>query len=153
MTLIAWTILLVVAGLLLLFFEFLLPTHAILGAFGVLALLAAVGVCYRHNPTAAVVMLLSFVVATPFVWTLAVKIWPKTYVGRHMLLPPAQPADPRLDFQIGQTGTSVSELKPMGECLFNGKKIAARAITGLIPPGANVQIISADGRTALVQQI
>jgi membrane-bound ClpP family serine protease len=153
MTFLGATILLVAVGLLLILLEILLPTHAILGAFGILCLLASVGICYRLNPTASLILLLSFAILTPFAWTLAVKIWPKTYFGKRILLPPALSASGNLDFQIGQTGAALSDLKPMGECLFNGKKIAARAQSGLIPAGAHVQIISADGRIALVQQI
>ncbi len=119
MTLIGWIIFLGVAGLLLLVAELILPAHGLLGALGVLCFLAAVGICFRLNQWFALALFLALVAATPVAWSAAVRIWPRTPVGRHIVLQPVEINRDPLPFRIGQTGYSLSELKPMGECDFD----------------------------------
>jgi membrane-bound ClpP family serine protease len=152
MTLVGWIILLVVAGLVLLAAELMLPSHGVLGALAVLCLLGSVGVCFRVSQWASLALFLAMVGATPFAWSAAVRIWPKTPVGRRMVLQPVENARPLLPFQIGQTGVSLSELKPMGECDFGGRRVEARCEAGFIEAGARVVVVSADGRRATVRE-
>ena len=152
MTLVGWIILLVVAGLVLAAAELMLPAHGVLGALGVLCLLASVGVCFRVHQWAALALFLAMVAATPFAWSAAVRIWPKTPIGRRMVLQPVVNARQPLAFQIGQIGVSLSELKPMGECDFGGRRVEARCESGFIAAGARVVIVSADGRRATVRE-
>jgi membrane protein implicated in regulation of membrane protease activity len=153
MTSAGWLIFLLVAAALLLLAEFLLPAHGSLGAFGVLCLLAAVGLCYRINPWAAVALLLALVAVMPFAWSAAVRIWPRTPVGRRVLLPPVPDEEHPLEFQLGQVGVAISELRPMGECELGGQRVAARADAGIIAAGTRVIVVSADGRTAAVRAL
>ncbi|MFI5378906.1 MAG: NfeD family protein [Tepidisphaerales bacterium] len=152
MTLVGWIIFLVVAGLVLLVAELMLPSHGLLGALAVLCLLGSVGVCFRVNQWAAVVLLLAMVVATPFAWSAAVRIWPRTPVGRRIVLQPVENARLPLPFQLGQTGIALSELKPMGECDFGGRRVEVRCESGFIAAGTRVVIVSADGRRATVRE-
>ena len=153
MTLLGWIILLMVSGIVLLVAELMLPSHGVLGALAVLCLLGSVGVCFRVNQWAALALFLAMIAATPFAWSAAVRIWPKTPIGRRMVLQPVENARQPLPFQIGQTGVSLSELKPMGECDFSGRRVEARCESGFIAAGVRVVIVSADGRRATVREV
>jgi membrane-bound ClpP family serine protease len=150
--LLSWIIALLAIGLALIVAEIFLPAWGILGGLGAVALLAAVGVCYRLEPWMSLAMLLAMVALTPLVWRLALRIWPKTPIGRRLLLPEVENTAEPLPFQIGQEGTAISELKPMGECQFGARRVAARSRQGIIHPGTRVTVVSADGRTATVQE-
>jgi len=145
------TLLLLLAGVFLLAAELFLPTHGLVGAMGALCLLAAVGYCFQYNQWLAVGLLLAIVIATPFAWSLAIRIWPKTPMGRRMILPTVQSTDEPLPFQIGQQGVTLSALRPMGECELDGKRLSACAEDGMIPAGTPVIVVSADGRMPLVR--
>src|SRR5262245_25233943 len=88
--------LLLAIGAILLFAELLLPTHGLLGLAGGGAILCAVFAVSRRNPWAGLALLLVLAAATPFVWAAAMKIWPRTPLGRRIVLPPpdAPAADP-----------------------------------------------------------
>ncbi|MGA2497335.1 MAG: NfeD family protein [Tepidisphaeraceae bacterium] len=152
MTLAGWIILLIVAGAVLLVAELMLPSHGVFGALAVLCVLGSVGICFRVNPWAALWLFLVMVGATPFVWSAAVRIWPRTPLGRRMVLQPVENARQPLPFQIGQIGVALSELKPMGECDFGGRRVEVRCESGFVAAGARVVVVSADGRRATVRE-
>jgi membrane-bound ClpP family serine protease len=152
-TLAGWLILLLVAGAVLLLAELILPAHGVLGACGVVSMLCAVGVCFRLSPWASLGLLLAMLLATPFAWSAAVRIWPNTPIGRRVVLPRVEMERAPMAFQLGQKGVAVGDLKPMGECSFEGKRVDARAESGIIPAGTPVVVVSADGRMATVRAV
>ena len=46
-----------------------------------------------------------------------------------------------LPVQIGQTGTTVSELRPMGTCDFAGQRVEAISELGIIPRGQQIRVV------------
>ena len=153
MTLVGWSILLFVLGALLIIAELILPAAGIIGVMGGGAVVAGVVVCFLISPLIGMVAATGAVAAAPGVWLLFLKLYPRTYVGRKTLLPPATPTESVLPVQIGQTGTAVSELKPMGICDFDGTRVEAHSEHGLLPVGTRVVIINLDQRRPVVRKI
>jgi membrane-bound serine protease (ClpP class) len=153
MTGLEWLVALLVAGVVLVLAELVLPTHGVLGVLGVLCFLAAVGVCYSLSQWGAVLMLLALLAATPVAWSAAVRWWPYTFTGRRIFLPPVVSQPEPLPFQIGQEGIAVSDLRPMGECELGGRRVSARGEGPVIAAGTRVVVVSADGRTPLVRPV
>src|SRR5688572_986522 len=81
-------ILLFAFGAILLLAEVILPTYGILGVFGVIALLAGVAMCFRINQYAGLTAAVLLVVLMPFAGMLWVKVWPRTYAGKRLILGP-----------------------------------------------------------------
>jgi membrane-bound serine protease (ClpP class) len=146
-------ILLLLAGLLLLVAEMLLPTQGVLGLVGAVALAASVVTCFRIDSRLGFATLVAMVVAAPFAWMLFVKVWPRTRVGRRMILAPASGALPDATVALGQTGVTVSELRPMGVCAFGNERVEARAERGTIPSGTRVQVVDLTDRRATVRAV
>ena len=146
-------ILLLLAGLLLLVAEMLLPTQGILGLVGAAALAASVVTCFRIDSRLGFATLVAMVVAAPFAWMLFVKVWPRTPVGRRMILAPTTGALPGAEVAVGQTGVAVSELRPMGVCSFGDDRIEARAERGTIPAGTRVRVVELIDRRPTVRAV
>ena len=148
MTPIGLAILLFVIAAALLVAEMLLPSHGVLGGLAVLAMVAGVVVCYRISHALALYVALGLTAAAPVVGGLWMKLWPKTPLGRRVILGPARPGGaPVAQLAVGATGVVVSELRPMGVCEFDGERVEARAEHGVLPAGRRVAVIAVvDGR-------
>ena len=135
--------LLIASGIVLLIGEALLPTHGILGVCGGVAIILAVFAAGRQNPWSGLALMVAVAVSIPFVWTAFVKIWPKTPVGRRLILPPVGDKPITLPIQIGQSGVTLSELRPMGLCEFaNDLRIEVISDQGIVPANTKVKIIA-----------
>jgi membrane-bound ClpP family serine protease len=135
-------LLLLAIGAVLIVAELLLPSHGMLGIGATAAILGAVYVCSRQSIWAGLALLVALAIATPFVWTAFLKIWPKTPVGRRVILPPIEATHPPLAVRIGQSGVTVSELRPMGTCEFEGVRLEAISEHGLVAPGTAVKVVA-----------
>ena len=141
------TLLLLAGGVALLVVEMLLPTHGLLGVVGAAALVAAVVVSFRADRRVGLGLAVALVALSPFAAMLWVKVWPKTAVGKRMILAPVKEAPAAPVVRVGQAGVTASELRPMGVCDFGAERVEARAERGTIPPGRRVEVIAlVDGR-------
>jgi membrane-bound serine protease (ClpP class) len=146
------TAILLAIGVILLIGELLLPTGGMLGVIGVGAALAAIVAAGMRNAWAAAFLTLALALATPLFWTLAIKLWPRTFVGRRMMLPPVDNTPPPAPVTVGQTGVAVSELRPMGICEFDtggpagqtgGRvRVEAHSEHGIVEPGKTVRVVA-----------
>jgi membrane-bound serine protease (ClpP class) len=142
-------ILLFAAGVVLLLAEVALPAHGVIGLLGAAAIVAGVGVVFYLNQWAGLALAAALTVATPFAIGLWVKVWPRTPMGRRLILsaPRAgdkghRPADAAPAVRIGQAGVAVSELRLGGTCEIAGERLGCRAEHELIPRGTPVRVIA-----------
>jgi membrane-bound ClpP family serine protease len=134
--------LLMAIGVVLMIAELLLPSHGILGLGAAGCILGAVFVASRQNAWAGLALLVGVVALTPFAWVAFVKIWPKTPIGKRIVLPPVA-NDPQAQLvRIGQAGVTVSELRPIGVCDFDGVRIEAHSEHGMVSPGTAVKVVA-----------
>ena len=148
MTPISLAILFFVVAAALLIAEVLLPSHGVLGILAVAAMVAGVVVCYRISHAMGLYVALGLAAAAPFAGALWIKLWPKTPVGRRLILGPVAPGGaPVAQLPVGTAGVVATELRPMGLCDFNGVRVEARAERGVLPAGSRVKVIAVvDGR-------
>lgn len=150
---VTFAILLFAAGLVLMVIEVLLPAYGLIGIAGVLCLLGGVGVCFWINQWLGVAALAGLGVAAPFGWALWAKIWPHTPIGRRMMLQPVAKSPRPPAVRVGQSGVTVSELRPAGLCEFGAERLEAFSEGAVIPPNTAVRVIGlVDGR-AMVRAV
>jgi membrane-bound ClpP family serine protease len=137
-------ILLTAAGVVLLVGELLLPTHGILGLLGLLCLGAGLVVIFTVNRWAGLIVFLAAIVASPFLVTLAMKVWSRTSVGRGIILDPAPATVAPSPVAVGQTGVAISALRPMGECEFGAVRLEVTSDMGMIEAGTKVRVVAID---------
>lgn len=139
--------LLFAAGVLVLIAELFLPSHGVLGVLGAGLLVAGVVQTYRFGgERAGTVAGLACLAALPAFAFAAVKVWPKTWIGRRIV--PPNPIATRSDTSvpteelsryIGKTGQATSPLRPVGICEFDGRRLSCIAEFGMLDAGATVE--------------
>ena len=118
-----WAILLLIVGLMLLIAELFLPSGGVLGLLAAAALVGSVLLAFRSGGTrAGMVFMLLLAVAIPAVIGFGLQLWPKTPLGRRMLLarPKPEEFDPQdqhdheLSMLVGKVGRTITQLRPAG---------------------------------------
>lgn len=147
--------LLIVIGLVLLFLETLLP-GLIAGALGLLSLGAAVVYGYmefgaRTGNTALAIVLLLLGIGT----VLWVKFFPDSAVAKVFVsnrqIGNIDAEKPEL---LGQTGVTVTALRPAGTSMINGKRIDVVAADGtFVEKGTPVKVIEIEGLRVVVRPV
>lgn len=139
---IALSLLLLAVAAVLLVGELLLPTHGILGLMGLICLAGAIGATFYINRWLGLGVFLAAVVASPFAWSIGLKLWERSPVGRRVLLPPMEAPRPVMPVKLGQVGTAFSEMRPMGEVDFGDERMEATSERGIIAAGQKVKVVA-----------
>jgi membrane-bound serine protease (ClpP class) len=145
------------SGILLIVLELFLPTGGITGIIGLGAIGVGIYSAYLISPGAALFSVIGVVLALPVAVAFVVKYWHKTPAGR--LMSPENPEltpDDRMPVSeltelLGATGKSVTMLRPVGTCEFNGKRIECKAEYGMIEAGTEVTAVRLIDRTVVVR--
>jgi membrane-bound serine protease (ClpP class) len=153
MTPIPLILLLLAIGIVLLVAELLLPTHGMLGILGLLCGVGAIVVCFRINQWLGFGVFLGAIVASPFALALAMKIWAASPIGKRMILQNASVAPAPAPVRLGQVGSAVTEMRPMGECDFGDHRLEAVSELGIIPAGQQVKVVAIDNGRPTVRPL
>jgi membrane-bound serine protease (ClpP class) len=138
-------------GVILFIAELMLPTHGVLGILGGGAMIWGLVVCTKQIEWAGLSLLVAVAAATPLVWIWILKIWPRTPMGRRIMLPNVPPPIDELVVRVGQIGTAVSELRPMGTCEFDGTRIESMSEHGIVPAGTSVKVVALANQRPVVR--
>ena len=138
-------------GVILFIAELMLPTHGVLGILGGGAMVWALVVCTKQNAWAGLSLLVAVAAATPLMWIWVLKIWPRTPMGRRIMLPDPAPPIESLPVRVGQIGTVVNELRPMGTCEFDGTRIESMSEYGIVPAGTSVKVVALANQRPVVR--
>lgn len=134
-------------GIILLIAELMLPAQGVLGVLGGIAIVWAVGYTFTIHQWVGVAVMLATLAASPFAVQLALHVWPKTPVGRRVVLQPVDSLVQMPRVGVGQIGVASSELRPTGLCDFEGARHEARSESGVIRNGQTVQVAAiVDGK-------
>ncbi|MBI1248925.1 hypothetical protein GC197_13925 [bacterium] len=152
-------ILILLFGFALLFLEVLLPTAGVLGFFGVVALVSAVVYGFlKCDLGVATGLLVLTVILVPFVLSLAVEIWPRTPIGKMILL------DTKVDdgssgqaespvHLVGRQGIAKSDLLPSGIAEIDGKRWDVVAVGPVVDRGELIEVVEVEGNRVFVTRI
>ena len=154
---------LIVAGLLLLVAELLLPSH---GAFLALSLSVIVlGVTmtfiYSEDPTVGLITLVAVFIALPSVAGIMLHYWPRTRVGKRLLLNTpdedatvaSMPVNLELEQLRGRFGRAVSSLRPAGVAEFDGRRVDSITEGMMVEPGQWVRCIDVRAGKVIVRPV
>ena len=133
---------------------------------GILSIAAAASLIYGIVRCFLVSQLLGFIVAVVAVVTLPVfiiamvRIWPNTWIGKRVAIRKAQRAVPggsipdsgKLDTLLGQSGQTITDLRPVGAVMFGQDRVDCVAETGQIEKGSEVTVIRVEGVRVVVRE-
>jgi membrane-bound ClpP family serine protease len=158
MSTLAWPILLLAFGLLLLIAEVFVPSGGLIGILAICCLVISVWQAFRQSTTVGLWFLMGDFLLMPVALAVAVYLWPKTPLARRVFLKPPEPdeievahSSQRLDHLIGQFGRALTPLRPSGLVDFDGRRLDALSEDGLIPSGALVQAVRVRGGQLIVR--
>ena len=130
---IAWAILLMLVGCVLVVLEVFIPSGGIISILAAVSFIASIFIAFQPSPTTGPTTGLIFtattVLAVPTLIALAFKYWPKTPMGKAFLgeLPTEEevlPEDPRRAL-LGRVGVARSKMLPSGAVEIDGQMIDA----------------------------
>ncbi len=151
--------LLYLIGIILLIVELFLPAYGLLGLIGVGVLGLALYETYQRNDVAALIGLAVIAVCLPLGLIFSVKNWHRTPVGRRLAPPnPTLTEEDRMPVEhmqvlVGTVGRSLTPLRPVGICEFDGRRVECKAEYGMIDKDVNVQAVRLIDRTLAVREV
>ena len=151
-TIYIWLITLLSIALILYVAEVFIPSHGVLTILATGCLVVCVAICFAIDRWLGVGVMAALAVLGPIGIALGVSAWQRTPIGRRMVLTSSVGEAPKPFVLVGSVGTSVTELRPMGECEFDGNRIEARSELGrIVPAGQQVTVISLHDGVAVVR--
>lgn len=159
MNFLLWAALLLLIGLALLVLEMLIPSGGILGVVSALSVLAAIVLAFVDGPGTGLAFVLTTVVAIPAILAAAVRVWPDTPMGRHILLRvptpeevlPDSPLRRELKLLVGKYGVAKSVMLPSGVVVIDGRTIDAVGQGVAIEPGQRIRVVEVRGTRVVVR--
>jgi len=146
-------ILLYGVGALMLLAELFIPSHGLLTVAALGFLIAAIVKTFSVGGRGAgVIAIFACLVLLPTFAYYAVKYWPHTPIGRKIsppnpVLTSSDTSVPieEITSMIGKSGRSLTPLRPVGICEFNGRRIACVAEFGMVEAGVTVEGVGIKG--------
>jgi membrane-bound ClpP family serine protease len=156
---IAWAILLLLIGCVLVVVEVFVPSGGIISILSAVAFITSIMVASWEGPTTGPVTGLAFagisLFAVPTITILAFKYWPTTRMGKAFLgeLPREDevvPEDPRRTL-IGRVGVARSKMLPSGAVEIDGQMVDAVSQGQAIDPGTYVVVVEVRANRVVVR--
>ncbi len=158
-----WLVLgLILVGLLAVVIEIFVPAGGLIGIAGLGCYIAGIVLTFRNfNPTTGFIMLALTVAAAPAFFILAFRIFPKTFMGKRLILKNSQLSgsgytsytSERYTDLVGQEGEALTMLRPSGVIRIDEKKYSVVTGGEYIEPGDSVRISIVEGSRIVVRKI
>jgi membrane-bound serine protease (ClpP class) len=137
--------------------EIFIPSHGVLTVAGLGIFGAAIYMTFRQSETAGYIALLASLILLPCMVFISVKYWHRTPMGKRISPPnPVLTAadlgdwEARLSPFVGKVGRSLSPLRPVGTCEFDGQRLECIAEMGMIERDQLVKAVAVRGRNLAV---
>ena len=143
--------------------EILSPSGGLLAVTAFVTAITSVVIGWTYSGTFALTLLLVYLLTTPALFGLLIRMWPKTRIGRNMLNrdtlrsesdePPPVTLDgvPLADL-VGRFGKATCDLLPHGQVKIENHKAAAVSTGMPIDTGTLVEVVRVVGREVQVRQ-
>lgn len=139
--------------------EVFVPSGGIISICSLACVIAGVAIFFNHSTLAGWIGIFTAIIMIPVVVIFAYHIFPKTSFGKAVTLKPTErtpgdalPAGESLQQLLGQTGTVISPLRPVGTVDFDGQRIECVAEAGYVQKEKQVKVIRVQGNTVTVRQ-
>ncbi|WP_422926875.1 NfeD family protein [Singulisphaera sp. PoT] len=158
MSTLAWPLLLLAFGYLLLIAEVFIPSGGTIGVLAVCCLGLSLWQAFQQSTSLGIKFLLADCVLMPVALGAAIYFWPRTPFAKLVTLRPPSPDEiehshspQRIDHLVGQSGRSLTPLRPSGLVNFDGRRLDGLAEEGLIPAGALIKAVRVRGGQLVVR--
>lgn len=156
-----WAIIAFGVAFTLLVLEAFLPSGGVLGLLAGFCAIGGIVMFFMFDDTWGMVSMAVALLATPFIIAGMLWVWPNTPIGRALTLEDQQARinqDTRADehdgdIAVGMHGEALTELRPVGACRLDGKRIDCISQAGVIEKGTAVRVVGVEGVTIKVKAV
>ena len=148
---------LIVVGFLLLAAELLFPS-GLLAIAALVVVLIGVTLTFSQNATTGIFTLAAVVILFPLAGAIMIRVWPKTWLGKHFFLHVPEEAtvgqsagNLELEQLIGRYGRTLSDLRPSGVANFDGKRVDVITEGIMVDPDQWVRCIDVKAGRVIVR--
>ena len=149
-----YAVLLAAIGLAALLIELFVPAAGLIGLVGAGCMIAAVSIGFtQYGPTAGILFIAALVVLNPLIIILWFRRFPRSRIGRKLILFPPSSPEECVIFHKGMTGKALTDLRPSGMAVIEQKKISVLSGGGYISGGTHIEILKIDGNRIEVRKL
>lgn len=160
LTPLAWAACLLAFGLLIVLVEMFVPSGGVLAFIAATSVIASIVMAFRHSAAAGLGFMTIAVIGTPILIALGFKFWPRTPLGRRILLdvPTGDDAVPDADLRkqrhllVGKIGKAKADMLPGGPVMVDGKIYDAMSEGDAIDDGTLVKVVEVRGTRLVVRR-
>jgi len=155
-----YVIILLLAGVILVILETLLPSGGILGILATASLIGAIALGFRQDPATGWGVLLAVLICVPILVLLGLKALPRTPFGRKMILSEYQHDkgargkagvdDENFESLKGKSGTTITALRPSGIAEIDGKRYSVVSESEMIEPSVKIVVKEVEGNNIII---
>ncbi len=154
-------VLLYVVGFVALFLELFVPAAGMIGAAGIICMITGTVFGYRNFGTLiGSLFLTGTFVGTPAMIIIGLKVFPKTFVGKRLILWASQKREAGFSSYtgelyeglLGKEGTAVTTLRPSGMAMIGDRKYSVVTIGEMIERGTEVYVVKVEGSRIVVRR-
>ncbi len=159
---IAWSILLLIAGLTLVGLEIFIPSAGVISCLAALTVIASLVVAFMQSAMHGLAMLAVTAVLLPAMIAIAIRWWPQTPIGRLVLIPrPESPDDVLPESEeyrglrnlIGLYGVARSKMLPSGVVRIESRNYDAVSEGMPVDVGERVKVIDVRTNRIVVRRV
>jgi len=159
--LLLWASILLMVGLAMAVLEVFVPSSGILGFLSIVSIVAAIVLAFRHGVWSGIGFFGITIVALPVGLILALQYWPKTPMGRRILLPlptgeevlPDSDKRRTMRALVGKLGRAKSLMLPSGAITIDGQIVDAVSEGMAIEAGQMVRVVEVRGTRVVVRPV
>lgn len=153
---------LIALGFVLLVAELFIPTHGTLLVVAVAALAVGVILTFWYNRTIGTWTLVGVFIAMPLLGRILLTVWPRTPIGRRMMLMAhteddntlaSLEANQKLERLLGRFGRAVSPLRPSGLVDFDGRRVQTMTEGRMVEAGQWVRCVAVQASKVIVRPV
>jgi len=156
-----WAVILLALGLAFAALEIFFPSAGLLSFLAVAALIGSIIMAFQAGPLIGLAIIGAVVVGLPVVVIVGLKYWPKTAIGKRVMLaaPSSEevlPNDEHLEFidsLVGEVGTAGCDMFPGGVITIKGRTIDAVSEGMVIEKGQPVEVVQVHSNYVTVRPV
>ena len=156
----SWALILLGLGFLVIFLELFIPSAGVLGIIAAACLISGIVLGFMHSAQTGLLMMLGVLITLPVMFSMMVKIWPHTPIGKRVLIGPQSREDviptgeyyDEIQSLVGRLGIAKTKMLPSGIVIIDGKKYDA--VTDGLPmdAGDTIKVNAIKGNRIVVSK-
>lgn len=140
--------------------EVFIPSFGVLTILAILSFVGGIIVAFGESYTIGMVFTISVLVVAPLVGLLLLKVFPKTSIGKSLILSsskkeerPAYDGEEDYDHLLGKRGLTKTALRPSGVAIIANRRLDVVTTGVIIDPDTEVEVVEVEGNRVVVAPV